>query len=414
MKANILMFGLLVLGFLTFAYGDSAYSTNAYYAVMLDDRGLASTALRLDYVNNGQGAVDRITLRIPGSDVKVVSVYVKEECEPKERPDGYSYGYYNDDECSYPYYHFVPASVTALGGGSYSIALNKSVQKGGGTSVLVFYRAFGYVGDSLTGKRFDFETPIFDFDVESTRVAIDVDEELHMKEGGSEGNYNQMRSAVLAGGTASGSSNLQSALSNSYSYVSYAYGYVRQKSTLLAGESFTMSGNYSKEWLQLYLPELLATLIVLTGAGWFVQKKAIDAGRKKAAAAAAPEGKAMRNDERNVAAKAASGSGGLADAAVFSFICAVGFALVISLAVSAVIWSKAKIDSPAPLVLAGLLAWVAGAAYIYIRKSAEGQGLVSAMMFVGFGVIITPFMMGLAIWITALLMYHPYYGAYMY
>ncbi|MEW6035442.1 MAG: hypothetical protein AB1529_02415 [Candidatus Micrarchaeota archaeon] len=392
MKNSILLLGLMIWGVLSFAYGGAAYSTNAYYAVMFDDRGLASTALRLDYVNNGQGAIDHISLDIPGNDVRIVSAYVKEECLP-ENSSPRDYGYYYYDDCPYPGYSFVPAKLTALGGGSYSIALNKTVQKGGGTSILVFYRAFGYVDDTLTGKRFDFETPGYDFDVESTRVAIDVDEDLHLKEGGSEGNYNQMRSAVLAGGAAPGSSNLQSALSSSYSYVSYAHGYVRQKSALLAGESFTMSGNYGKEWLQLYLPEMAAMLLVLAGVGWFVRKKANEAERQVQ----------KGNGERK---------GDLADVAVFSFISAVGFALLISLAVLVILWSRTKAEDPGVLALAGFLAWLSVTAYLYIQKSKEGNGLAAAMMFVGFSVIITPFMLLMALWIWSLVAYHPPYYYY--
>jgi heme/copper-type cytochrome/quinol oxidase subunit 4 len=374
---------------------------------MFDDRGLASAAMRLDYVNNGQSAVDHIALQIPGRDVKVVSAFVKEECLP-ENGSVRDYGYYYYDDCPYPGYSFVPAGVSDLGGGRYRIALNESIPNGKSTSVLVFYRAFGYVKDDITGKRFDFETPSFDFDVDGTRVAIDVDEDLYLKEGGSEGNYRSMKSTVMAGvpDYAGGSQNLQSALSSSYSYVGYASGYVRQKSTLLAGETFTLSGTYGRGWLQLHLPEIAAALLVLAGTGWFVRKKANEAAQRKA-----DEDAGARMGMREKGGKMESGEkkSGLADAAVFSFMCAVGFALLISLAALAIVWSKTRMEDPGVLALVALLAWLSVAAYIYIQKSRDGTGLAAAMMFVGFSVIITPFMLLMALWIAAMLVYHPPY-----
>jgi tellurite resistance protein TehA-like permease len=99
--------------------------------------------------------------------------------------------------------------------------------------------------------------------------------------------------------------------------------------------------------------------------------------------------------------------GGLADASVFSFMCAVGFALLVSLAMLAILWSGTNADDRGVLALAGLLAWLSAAAYIYIQKSREGNGLAAAMMFVGFSVMITPFMLIMALWIWSLVSYHP-------
>ncbi len=407
MKTNILLLGLLVLGFLSFAYGESAYSTNAYYAVMFDERGLASSALRLDYVNNNDAATDRIDLWIPGEDARIISAYVREDCQPKNG----SYGYYGD-ECYYGY-RFVPAKVSAQGGGSYSIALDSSLKRGGRTSVLIFYRAFGYASDGLLGTGFAFETPSFGFDVESSRVAIDVDEDLILKEGGSSGSYNQMRSTVLAGSSYGGSSNLQSALSSSYSYISYARGYVLEKSTLLSGETFVVRGTYGREWAALYLPEIAAVLLILAGCGIFVHRKAEEAKGKRNddAARAQPEAPKRAGAEQGRMKMPAAARPGLAETAVFSFMCAVAFALAVSLVAMGIVWGKAKLD-PGPLALLGLASWAGGAALIYIRRSVEGDGLAAATLFAGFSVIVTPFMLLMGLWIASMLLYKPYYYAY--
>jgi len=364
---------------------------------MFDERGLAGAVLRLDYVNGLGVPADHVSLNIPGRDVTVVNAFVKRECSANRTSDR-SYNYY-DSECPYGY-EFVPAQVRKNGEGSYDVMLNGTLAPGESTGVLVYYRAFGYASDDLRGKKFDFETIRNDFDVESTRVAIDVDEDLRLKEGGSGGNYNQMRSAIIAGGSASSSgAGLQAALSSSYNYVGYASGYVREKSTLLAGETYTVSGTYSREWLRLYLPEIIAFLALLGAVAWFVKRRADGIVAVKDA----EKGGAV------VKGEAKGKNGNLADSAALSFMAAVGFALFASLATVCKLVSGVSIE-PGLLAGAALLSWGATASWVYIQGSARGAGLISAAMFIGFSVIITPFMMLMAWWVASSFLYHPYYA----
>jgi hypothetical protein len=414
MKTNktsnkILLIGFIVLSFLAsicaaYSYANYGYSTSAYYAAIFDERGLASVVLRLDYTNSQSSNVGHLDLNIPGTEVKVGNVFVETTCTRGNKTassnsystTAYSYSNYYDPVCPSGT-KFVTATVEKLNSGNYRIHLNKTLAQGETARVLVFYRAFGYVEDTLLGKKFDFETIKYDFDVDNTRVSIDVDENLHLKEGDSAGQYRSSKNIILNGVASSVSdASVQSALSSSYRYVSYASGYVRQKSVLLSGETFRVSGTYSETELQLYLLEIVGVLTILGSVVWFISKKLKEESKTKNSSP--PASKAEGKDyatSKNIEKKAS-----LAETAVFSFMIAAGFALAVSFIVFILILGASRIQG-APLAIIGLIAWIGTAAWVYVQKTREGYGVASALMFVGFSVIVTPFMVLMATFLAS-------------
>lgn len=363
MKAIVVAFMALIVS----GYANAAFATEAYYSVIFDERGLANTLLRLDYVNNGDTTAESIVIRIRGENPSVAGAYLREGCAGYRSP-GCEYGY-----------RFLPLEVTRDESGAFSISLNSSIPKGGSAELLVYYRSPSYTRDGLFGKEFGFETPEFGFDVDRTRVAIDVDEDLTLKEGGSGGSYGRESAAVPS---SSGGAQLQQALSSSYSYAYYAKGYVMQKSVLLAGETFTMRGTYGRNPLLLYFPEIAGGVLVAAGAAYIIRKKNGSGGRGRTA------------------------KGTLTEAAVFSFVSAALFAMFAGLVLLGIY--AFRVEDVKPVVGAGLLAWLASIGFVFFRKHDEGFGLVSACMFIGFSLILTPLALWMAL-IGSLVFRTPYY-----
>jgi len=361
--------GILLVS-LAGAYYGSDYGTSAYYSVVFDDRGLANAVLRLDYTNNGNLAADTIDLDVPGTDVKLVGAYERKECQYNDSSSYYSNCYYNPE--------FEPVLYEKIGANTYRLKLGKALEKGHSTSLLVLYRAFGYAQDGVLGTGFKYETPKYGFDVDQTTVSIDVDENLYLKEGGSSGNYRRALSDFSA--VSSGSGNMQAAMSNMYSYGYYSYGYTTGKSTLLAGESVTVSGSYGKSKMLLYAPEM-AGVLALLGLGAFLARRRASADRKAA-------------ESRKEPARQAP----LSECAVKSFVYAVSFAALVSLVVIFGALLGMKLPDTQVVGFVFLVAWLGSAYLVYERQQPAGRGAESAIMFIGFSVIVMPLMV-IIVWL---------------
>ncbi len=379
--------GLLLAG-LTGAYYGADYGTSAYYSVSFDDRGLANAVLRLDYTNNADSAASTIDLNIPGTDVRMVGAYQKRDCIENGSVD-YSSCYYN--------YEFDPVTYEKAGAGSYRLKLGKPLEKGHSTSLLILYRAFGYAKSGILGTGFDFETPKYGFDVDSTQVSINVDQGLYLKEGGSSGNYQPIATDMKA--LESGSGDTQAAMSGLYSYSSYSYGYTTQKSTLFAGESMVVSGSYGRNKMLLYAPEIAFVLALLGLGAYFVRKKARETNAAASKGRQGTASPAQAAGARTVPAQAplAQGVAPLSDCAVKSFVYAVSFAALVAVTVvsGAIIGVNMPDAQVAGFVF--LVAWLGSAYLVYERQQPWGRGKESAMMFIGFSVIVIPFMLGVAL-----------------
>lgn len=337
-------------------YGQK-YTTEAYYSIIFDDRGLASVILGLDYVNNGNENPDSIILNIPGKEITMVSAFVKEDCGfnlPQQNITAYQNCYYSNT--------FKPANFEKISQNTFKIKLNKPMQKGESVSLLISYRAFGYVKDEFIRKNFDFETIKYGFAVDSTRVSIDVDEGLSLKEGESKGDYNLGTSSqIYAKGGAPSTSEAMSA----YYYTKTASGFTKQKSVLLSGESFHVTGSYGKNGILLFLPEIVAGIIIAMML-YFAYNRFI---KKPVATETIKEDKGKESIEKTL---------------MFPLISSIAFALGINLLVviPALIM---KFKDPRGLFLYIILLWVASVGYIHHK----GRKLQTTLLFVGFSILFT-------------------------
>ncbi|MBI5227282.1 hypothetical protein HY988_01725 [Candidatus Micrarchaeota archaeon] len=386
---------LIMVGFVH-GYFDSGYTSSAYYSAMFDERGLASVGFRLDYTHASAQPTDHINLNIQGTEVKVVSAFVRGKCDSVKPVPVYDYpDEYYQKGCQYDGYRFAPAKIIKIGEGSYRVMLNQTLAYGESTNLVVFYRAFGYVNNGIFGKEFAFQSIRNDFDVENTRVSIEVEDGLILKEGGGKGNYNKgVMSELLAPNAASAISadsvKVQGQLSSAYSSISYASGYVKEKSVLLAGETFSVKGTFADSLIVLYAPEGIIVLLVAAGGLWYLNR---ENKKQKLQEAKEKQGKVE---------KAMVTPGSLTDLIVFSFMGAVLFALasaIIYVGISSLMLRQDIAIKTGTM----LLAWVFSMGIIYTRKRSEGNGVKAVLLFVGFSILITPFALLVAAIITNML-----------
>ena len=357
-------------------YGQK-YTSEAYYSVIFDDRGLASVTLGLDYVNNGYENPDSVILNIPGKEITLVSAFVKEDCglnfPPQQNITAYQNCYYSNT--------FKPANFEKISQNTFKIKLNKPMKKGEQASFLVSYRAFGYVKDELIRKNFDFETIKYGFAMDSTRVSINVDEGLLLKEGESKGDYNYgATNAIYAKGGVQATSEAMSA----YSYAKSASGFTKQKSVLLSGETFHVTGSYGKNGILLSLPEIVAGVaiaIMLYFAYHRFIKKPIVTGTIK-------EDKGKESLEKTV---------------LFPLIASIAFALGLNLLVVLPALFM-RYNDPRALFLYITALWVASVGYIYSRD----RKLQTTLIFVGFSILFSIALM------VVVFLFYSIFGSYGY
>ena len=87
----------------------------------------------------------------------------------------------------------------------------------------------------------------------------------------------------------------------------------------------------------------------------------------------------------------------------------IGLGILISIVLLGVLLTKGLWYETQPIALALLVGWLASIGGIFFYKNNDGRGIEAAVMYVGFSVIVIPFMLLITAWISALLMYPTYY-----
>ncbi len=360
----IAFMALIIFGFVHANFGD--YTSKAYYSISFDDRGLANVGMRLDYIHLLDQPTDHINLNIPGTQVKIITAFIRTQCGPNIPVSDYPVNNNYAEGCSYDGYRFVLAEVVKVSEGSYRIMLNSTLAKGDSTSIIVYYRAFGYVNDGYFGKNFAFQTIRNDFDIDYTRVSVAVDNGLILKEGGSQGNYRPDLTMALAPSAAvsTDSMQIQQGISSVYDSIEYASGYVKEKSTLFSGESFTVKGTYADNLITLYAPEIGIALLMVGGILFYLSKRP-----KKLAEPVKPAN--------------------IQDIIIFAFVGAVVFAILSAIAYISI--SEFRLGDDIQIKTGVLLlGWILSIGLIYLNKKNTGHGTTAALLFIGFSILFVP------------------------
>ena len=269
--------------------------TNQYYSVFFDGEGEAVVALKIKLTNQDSTPISKINIEIPGNQISILGMLQEipksQECE-KYNTQCVSYtngecNYYNKDGlcisyqqicsnsqevCSYyrPSYGAYDYSKLEISQNRLSNSvlisteLGESVTSNSQATFIVFYKSKDYASNSLGTFKFDFETAKVDFQTNSLRIAVNVQEEYYLKGTTSTVNYRSNFAGVSSALSAKSISSEASSSISSYSNaIEYQQGLVKTSSYLDPHESFTMKGEYGSSWLALNWGKLLIWIVVI-------------------------------------------------------------------------------------------------------------------------------------------------------
>jgi len=263
----------------------NTFGQNHYYAVNFDEEGEAAVAAKLTIQNTKKQEITDVVIEIPAKSVRIINAIQ----EAKESTRKCKYWddiciWYNDNICEkyakecqewyydygyYPTYYTIDYDYELLSKSvKYTFHLPVNISEQQTTTILIYYKATGYVDESLGVYNFDFETAKLNSDINTIRVSITVQDNLYFKGGKTKidfrPNFEVMSKAMGAEGARSDE------LQSFSDYITYAEGYVKEAHGLDPWESFHVKGQYAKSWFDLYKAWIIAGLLALSAVVWWV------------------------------------------------------------------------------------------------------------------------------------------------
>ena len=292
--ALVLVLGLLVTNFGGVVFAESVPAPDMYsippippdtsnsllfgqkhsYSVVFRGNGEAITYAKIVIPNREDQTLSDFSFEIPTVDPYEMIMYQMKlplecvrydyntqpnKCLEYREPDyGQDYYYYGSGQSA----EYTKIKYTKTGN-TYNLTLPNSVEPSKSTALIISYASKGYVDNTFGLYKFNFETIRVNSRIQSTKVAVDVDSDLFIKGKQSSVNYNEganMPMAKLGDSSAVSSRELDRLVSNIGSYGAI----VKEGKSLSPNESFNVRGEYAKNWLRLYLNEIIITILVIT------------------------------------------------------------------------------------------------------------------------------------------------------
>jgi len=266
-------------------YSDTT-TNQQFYTVVFDEEGQVSVAGRLVYVNTNKdkctdlnkcigSTMSSISLQIPGSNVRIINIfqevydteevcqYYEEVCTLFENGKCSTYtktcaNYYTQTVYP-PKYILVNNELSP--DGSYKLTLPQPAKQGEFVTLLVYYKADGFVEENTLTSGFAFETIKSNFDVNYVTVSVDVTGDNRILGVDSNVNY-QPNFAALANSYVGKEAFASDELYRTSQNIGYG-GYTETASLLDPMESFTVDGKYSDSWIVFNWGKFLTVVILL-------------------------------------------------------------------------------------------------------------------------------------------------------
>ena len=282
------------------------------YSVVFRGNGEAITYAKIVIPNREEQALGDFSFEIPNVDPYEMIMY-----QMKLPPECVRYDYntqpnkcleYRDPDYGQDYYYYgsgQSAEYTKIKytktGNTYNLTLPNSVDPSKSTALIISYASKGYVDNAFGLYKFNFETIRVNSRIQSTKVAVDVDSDLFIKGKQSSVNYNEsagtMPMAKLGDSSAISSRELDRVVSNIGSYGAI----IKEGKSLAPNESFNVRGEYAKNWLRLYLNEIIITILVIAAIIVLIYliSKYINSKLKKSS----DDSRKTQNKEQNIVSK---------------------------------------------------------------------------------------------------------------
>ncbi len=199
-------------------------SVNQYYNVFFDEEGEAYVALRIDIYNKDSQPIDYLNLEIPGQGMYIYKIV---------------------QEHNYAY-NEIEARPARLSDSVYFTLEIMPINKSQHSSILIFYKAKGYVDKSFGKYNFEFETIKIPYLTNDVKVSIDVQQGLKLK--GKKAEVNYMPDFPVFARVATLESSDMKSISNS---ITRDQSYTKTANYLDPYESFSVKGVYAENWFMM-------------------------------------------------------------------------------------------------------------------------------------------------------------------
>ena len=211
-------------------------STSQYYNVFFDEEGEAYVALRLDIYNKDRQPIEYLNLEIPGDGMIIYKIVQEKQYQYEE----------------------INANPARLSDSVYFTLDLEPIEKDEHSTILIFYKAKGYVDKSFGKYKFEFETIKTPYLANDVKVSIDVQEGLQLKGKRAEVNYVPDFQMFARAGALEADS--YKSISNS---VVRDTSYTKTAKFLDPYESFSVNGVYAENWFMMNLGWIIAIGVIL-------------------------------------------------------------------------------------------------------------------------------------------------------
>ena len=254
-KVCKLLFAVLALMFLVLPFGGTFAagigSNNQYYDVVFDAEGEAAIIAKLSFQNVTAEPISSLELNIPGNPVRILNIVQEDpniDCITTTTSGATSSQSVYKSQYPYvcdPVYAAVKYDKTATADElDLKISLAKNIDPQGSTTLIISYKATGYVTKNRGIYKFSYQTIKSNFDIDNVRVAVNVSEELYLKEGKAKTNYTSNQKAVDSVATTASFGSAPALMSVSRSIEYKDEGFYKATSGLDPNENFVVEGKY--------------------------------------------------------------------------------------------------------------------------------------------------------------------------
>lgn len=279
------LFVLVVSVGLVSAQNELLFGQNHSYSVLFRGNGEAITYAKIAITNPDEKPLTEFSFEIPNvsaSEMVVYQMKLPQECANYNYNDSsqpcteyrepnytqqYYYDYTSNDKAEYQKVQFTKS------GNIYSFTFPTPVSPYKSTAIIIAYAAKGYVVENMGLYTFNFETIKVSSRIQNIRVAVDVDGDLLLKGKQSSVNYKTTNSGANEFTAPQGVSSRQ--LDSIVSTIGSNGYLLKDTKNLAPNESFTVKGEYAKNWLRLYLNSILfvvATIVAIFTGVYFLSK----------------------------------------------------------------------------------------------------------------------------------------------
>lgn len=248
--------------------GSSANDTNSqYYSVVFDKEQEAAVVAKLIYTNRSTEDIKNLALEIPGSGARIISIIQEKSQEDKCLARAQDTRSLSLPESQRSCYEWAPqvsfASIVrdekkdqkSDQSTKIDVPLKEVIKPNSSGTVIIYYKTKGFVDQKWDGYKYNFETIKSPFDIDNVRVAINVADDLYLKDT-AKAATNYQEDMVATSALSSASFAASPKLATITSSITETQGVVKETTSLDPNENYKVEGKYYKNQYMGQLPAI--------------------------------------------------------------------------------------------------------------------------------------------------------------